>query len=58
MAQPMLDTVATAAVILSAVFLTYQLYLVFVYPYFVSPLRHLPGPKVTNMPAPETYTLM
>jgi hypothetical protein len=26
----------------------YKVYRIFIYPYFVSPLRRLPGPKVSN----------
>jgi hypothetical protein len=51
------DTVKAAIFILSALFLAYQAYRVFVYPYYVSPLRHLPGPKVHKprlTPLPET----
>ena len=46
-AQPvLLDLVTTGVIILSALFLTYQIYRILVYPYFISPLRKLPGPKV------------
>lgn len=51
-AQPVfLDMATTAVIMLSALFLVYQLYRVFVYPYFVSPLRDLTGPKV---PTPDS----
>lgn len=50
--QPiLLDTASTAIIVFSAVFLAYQLYRIFVYPYYVSPLRHLPGPKVPKRQA-------
>lgn len=41
----LVDMVTSAMFMLSALFLGYQLYRIFVYPYFVSPLRDLPGPK-------------
>lgn len=30
-------------------FAGYRIYRLFIYPYFVSPLRHLPGPKVKTL---------
>lgn len=29
-----------------AQYLAHKIYNIFIYPYYVSPLRHLPGPKV------------
>jgi hypothetical protein len=37
-----------AVVVLSVGFLGYQLFQAFVYPYYFSPLRDLPGPKVAG----------
>jgi len=45
-----IDSVHHVPLILIGVFLArivgYRIYRLFIYPYFVSPLRHLPGPKV------------
>lgn len=42
------DKAIIAVVVLSVGFLGYQLFQAFVYPYYFSPLRDLPGPKVAG----------
>lgn len=53
-----IDGVHHVPLILIGVFLAriagYRIYRLFIYPYFVSPLRHLPGPKVRNTPTTPT----
>lgn len=43
---PRLDMLTTVLGVYLAQLVAYKLYRIFIYPYFVSPLRHLPGPKV------------
>jgi hypothetical protein len=40
------DGLRTWLILLSALFILSKVYWMWIYPYYVSPLRHLPGPKV------------
>jgi hypothetical protein len=42
------EVIATLIGVYVSLFLASKVYRIFIYPYYVSPLRNLPGPKVSS----------